>query len=221
MKKIIILSLLLAVGFTSCKKNYGDPSVTVTVSYPTITMTGAQYYSIAVNGPLPSIAATAYDSFYNENCAVILDLSTLDNTTPGLYAVTASAANKYGFVGYKTVYVGVTNEPASLDISGVYIRNATPGRVANVTKLATGMFMTDNVGGVDITVPSTGASVPAVFVVTSDSTIDFGSQLTNAGTLTASSESLLLVAGGGTGTTLAYALSLSGFGTQVRTFIKQ
>ena len=211
----------MAVGFASCKKTPNDPSITVTVSYPTITVSGAQYYSIPVNGTLPSISATAYDSFYNESCAVVLDLSTLDATTPGLYAVTASAANKYGFVGYKTVYVGVTNEPASLDISGTYIRLATAGRVANVTKVATGMFQTDNVGGVDITNPGTGASVTAVFVVTSDTTIDFGSQLTSAGTLTANSETLTLVAGGGSGTTLAYALSLSGFGTQVRTFIKQ
>ncbi len=221
MKKIIILSLLMAVGFSSCKKDYGDPSITVTVSYPTITLTGAQYYSIPVNGSLPTIAATAYDSFYHESCSVLLDLSTLDATTAGLYAVTASAKNKYGFIGYKTVYVGVTNEPASLDISGAYIRLATAGRVANVSKLATGMFMTDNVGGVDITNPATGAVVSAVFVVTSDTTLDFGSQLTSAGTLTASSETLMLVGGGGSGTTLNYAIALSGFGTQVRTFVKQ
>ncbi len=221
MKKIIIFSLLMSVGFASCKKDPGNPSLTVTVSYPTITLTGAQYYSIAVGGNLPSIAATAYDSFYRESDAVVMDLSSLDASTPGLYAVTASATNKYGFVGNKTVYVGVTNEPSTFDISGTYIRLATAGCVAHVTKVATGMFLTDNVGGVDITVPSTGAAVPAVFVVTSDSTIDFGTQLTNAGTLSASSESLTLVAGGGTGTTLAYAISLSGFGTSVRTFVKQ
>jgi hypothetical protein len=220
MKKVIILSLLLAVGFNSCKKDYGDPSMTVTVAYPTITLTGAQYYSITVNGALPTIAATAYDSFYNENCAVILDLSTLDATTPGLYAVTASAANKYGFVSHKTVYVGVTNEPASFDISGTYVRGGVPTKVAFVSKVATGMFLTSNVGG-DDTVTQATSIVPAVFVVTSDTTLDFGTQLTNAGTLTASSESLMLVGGGAAGTTLNYAISLTGFGTSVRTFVKQ
>ncbi len=220
MKKIIILSLLMAVGFASCKKTPNDPSVTVTVAYPTITVTGAQYYSIPVNGTLPSISATAYDSFYNESVPVILDLSTLDATTPGLYAVTASAANKYGFVSNKTVYVGVTNEPASLDISGTYVRSGVATKVAYITKVATGMFLTSNVGGVD-TVTQAASIVPAVFVVTSDSTIDFGTQLTNAGTLTASSESLMLVGSGASGTTLNYAISLSGFGTSVRTFVKQ
>ncbi len=220
MKKILIFTGFLAVIAASCKKTPSDPSITVTVAYPTITVTGAQYYSIPVNGTLPTISATAYDSFYNESVPVILDLSTLDATTPGLYAVTASAANKYGFVSNKTVYVGVTNEPASLDISGTYVRSGVATKVAYITKVATGMFLTSNVGGVD-TVTQATSIVPAVFVVTSDSTIDFGSQLTNAGTLTANSESLMLVGSGAAGTTLNYALSLSGFGTQVRTFVKQ
>ena len=216
MKKIIIFSLLLLVAAASCKKNPGDPSNAYAVSYPTITLTGAQYYSIAVNGALPTITATAYDSIYHEVCTVLLDLSTLDNTTPGLYAVTASAKNKYGMVSNKTVYVGVTSEPSTLDISGTYLRLATATRVANITKVATGMFQTDNVGGVDI-VTQAGSVVSAVFVVTSDTTIDFGSQLTSAGTLTASSETLSLA----TPVTLNYAINLSGFGTSVRTFVKQ
>ncbi len=220
MKKILIFSVLLAVLAISCKKQPADPSITVTVSYPTITFTGAQYYSIAVNGSLPSVAATAYDSFYHESCTVLLDASTLDNTTPGLYAVTASAKNKYGYKTYATVYVGVTNEPATLDISGIYYRLANPNRVANITKVANGMFMTDNIGGVDITT-TPGSVVSAVFVVTSDTTIDFGSQMTSAGTLTASQESLALVGTGASGTTLNYAIALTGFGTAVRTFVKQ
>ncbi len=216
MKRILILSVLLVVFAASCKKDQGDPSTPHTVSYPTITLTGAQYYSIAVNGALPTITATAYDTFYSEVCPVLLDLSTLDNTTPGLYAVTASSKNKYGMTSYKTVYVGVTSEPSTLDISGVYWRLATSTRVANISKVATGMFLTDNVGGVDI-VSQAGSVVSAVFVVTSDTTLDFGSQLTSAGTLTASSETLSLP----TPTTLNYAINLSGFGTSVRTFVKQ
>ena len=216
MKRILILSVLLVVFAASCKKDQGDPSTTHTVSYPTITLTGAQYYSIAVNGALPTITATAYDTFYSEVCPVLLDLSTLDNTTPGLYAVTASSKNKYGMTSYKTVYVGVTNEPSTLDISGVYWRLATSTCVANISKVATGMFLTDNVGGVEIGTQA-GSVVSAVFVVTSDTTLDFGSQLTSAGTLTASSETLSLPPP----TTLNYALNLSGFGTSVSTFVKQ
>ena len=147
----------------------------------------------------------------------MIDQSSLDNTTPGLYAVTLSAKNKYGFIGYKSVYIGVTNESSALDLSGTYIRNATANDVAYVTKVATGMFMTSNVGGDNI-VTQASSVIPAVFVVTTDSTLDFGSQLTSVGTLTAGQETLTLSPGD---TTLNYALSLTGFGTQLRTFVKQ
>ena len=218
MKKLILLSVFGTLAIFSCKKKANDPSTLVTPSFPTITLTGSQFYSIQVGGTLPSISATAYDSFYNETDNVLIDQSTLDNTTPGLYQVSLSATNKYGFIGYNAVYIGVTSASASLNLAGSYIRLATPGRVAHVTKLGTGLFMTDNVGGVDITDPTTGAAIPAVFVVTSDSTIDFGSQMTAAGTLTASQQGLTLVPGD---TTLSYALALTGFGTQLRTFVKQ
>ena len=228
MKKILIFSLLVSVLASSCKKDPGDPSITVTAYTTVITVSGDQYYSIPVGGNLPSVTATAYDTFYDAGrhhpLAVVQDASSLDNTTPGLYTITLSASNQYGFVTHKSVYVAVTNESAALDISGTYIRTvspANPNRVAHITKLATGMFMTDNVGGVDVTDPTTGAKVSAVFVAIDDATIDFGSQLTDAGPLTASSTSMSLVGTGAAGTTVAYALNLSGFGTSVRTFVKQ
>lgn len=217
MKKILFCVAALTLMVTSCKKKTSDPSITVTVSYPTIIATGNPYYSINIGDPLPSISATAYDSFYNEVCTVVTDASTLDNTTPGLYAVSLSAKNKYGFISYSSVFVAVTNVSDLLNLSGAYQRLATPTRTAYVTKLARGIFMTSNVGGVD-TVSQATSIVPAVFAVTSDTTIDFGSQLTSAGTLTASQESLTLTPGD---TTLNYALSLSGFGTSLRTFVKQ
>jgi hypothetical protein len=119
---------------------------------------------------------------------------------------------------YASVYIGVTSADPALDLSGTYIRLSTPGRVANVSKLGTGLFMTDNVGGVDVTDPTTGAQISAVFVVTSDTTLDFGTQLTSGGSLTGSQQTLTLNPGD---TTLNYAIALSGFGTQVRTFVKQ
>ena len=214
MKKILILSVLSALVFVGCKKKDKISSQTVTASFPTVTISGSPYYSIPVGGALPTITATAYDSFYQENDATLIDLSTLNNNVPGLYAVTVSAKNRYGFIGYASAYIAVTNIPSTLDLSGFYLRGANP---AFVTKLATGLFMTSNVGG-DDTATQASSVIPAVFAVTSDSTIDFGSQLTSAGTLTASQETLSLAVGD---TTLNYALSLTGFGTQVRTFVKQ
>jgi len=217
MKKLFILSLIAAVGFTSCKKKENTVSELHTYSTPLITIAGDQYYSINTGGTLPTISATAYDTFYDETCPVIMDASSLDNSTPGLYAVTLSAKNKYGMKATKSVYVAVTDVASSIDLTGWYQRNATPGRSAHITKLANGMFMTTNVGGVDTTDATTGVPVTAVFAVTSLTTIDFGTQETDAGTLTASQETLSLTVP----YTIAYSINLSGFGTQVRTFVKQ
>lgn len=221
MKKIAILSVIAAFAFAGCRKKDGTVSQTVTVSYPIITITGSQYVSIKVGGSFTPPAATAYDTFYKEHPTVVTNLGTLDNTTPGLYTVVYSAKNHYGFVGTTNVYVAVTNVSDSLDLSGWYLRSVTPAnpnRAAHVTKLARGLFMTSNVGGVDTSNPSTGAVISAAFAVLSPTDIDFGTQLTSGGTLSVLSESLSLAPAD---TTIAYALNLAGFGTQTRTFVKQ
>ncbi len=222
MKKLLILSVLAVVAFAACKKKDAPVSSLYTYSTPTITVSGAQYYSIPVGGALPNITATAYDSFYHESYAVIVDQSKLDNTKPGLYAATASSRNKYGMQGTKSVFVAVTDVSDAIDISGTYIRNATPGRIAHVTKLATGMFMTDNVGGVDVTDPTTGASISAVFAVTSLTTIDFGSQVTSSGAVLTASDASVPTLNLAPPVTYSYSINLDGFSnSSVRTFVKQ
>ena len=215
MKKLIVLSIFAGLAIAGCKKNDAVPTTGVfTVSYPTITVVGNPYYSIKVNDPLPTITATAYDSFYQVSTPVILNTSSLDNTKPGLYTVDMTSKNKYGMTSYASVFVAVTNVSDSLDISGSYLRGTNP---ATVTKLARGMFLTSNVGG-DNLVTQASSVIPAVFAVTSDSTLDFGTQLTSAGTLTVNSATLSLIPAD---TTMSYSVILTGFGTQIRTFVKQ
>ncbi len=216
MKKILILSLVAALVYAGCKKPENTVSIIHTYSTPIITINGSIYYSIKPGGTMPTISATAVDTFYHTNCPVVVDQSTLDVNTPGLYNVVLSAKNQYGMKGTKSVFVAVTNISDSLNLSGWYTRLATPSRSTYVSKLARGMFMTSNVGGVD-TVTQASSIVSAVFAVTSPADIDFGSQLTSAGTLTTSQNGLAMVPAD---TTISYAMALSGFGTQVRTFTK-
>lgn len=211
MKKTIIISLIVALAIGGCKKKEGNVSQLVTASTPTVTLTGPSIYDIAVGGTLPTISATAYDSFYQESIPVKIDQSTLDNTTPGLYTVNVTATNQYGYVGSAPVLVAVQNRPAAEDISGQYLRAAT-GFISNVTKIGTGLYLTDNAGG------TAALPVAAYFVITSDSTIDFGTQPTSDGTLSAEDATISFAPGD---TTLAYALNASGFATSVRTFVKQ
>lgn len=226
MKKLLILSILAVGVIAGCKKKDSLVSQVVTVSYPTVTITSGQYFSFPVGGgPLPSansITATAYDSFYRQSLPVVVDASTLTNLSPGLYIATVSAKNKYGFVGYNYVYVAITNVSDTMDLSGLYWRAGVPGgndsaNPANVYKLARGLYMTDNVGGVD-TGTQKASVIPAVFAVTSLSTLDFGTQMTKEGILTASPASLNMIVAD---TTLDYAINLSGFGSQLRTFVKK
>jgi len=211
MKKLSIILFFATLCIAACKKD-SKVSQVVTASYPTVMVSGPQYYSINTGGTLPTITGTAYDSFYKESDPVTIDNSTLDNSTPGLYIVQAKAKNKYGYIGTANIYVAVTNVPTTQDISGTYKRDVN-GFVVNVTKVANGLYYTDNVGG-------TGALVvPAYFAVLNDTTIDFGTQPTSGGTLTVSNPKLSLVPGD---TTYQYKLNLSGFSPDaVRNFIKQ
>jgi len=215
MKKIIILSLAAVIAVAGCKKQHTTISNVVTASYPKVTITGSPYVSIPVGGTFNPPSATAYDSFYRETLSVVKNLGSLDNTTPGLYVIQYTAKNTYGFVGSSYVYVAVTNVSDTIDLSGLYYRGANP---AWITKLGKGLFITSNVGG-DDSITQASSVIPAVFALTTDSTLDFGSQPTSAGTLTASQGQFTYSPPHGD-TTISYAISLSGFGTQVRSFVR-
>ncbi|MFI5196125.1 MAG: hypothetical protein ACHQD8_03480 [Chitinophagales bacterium] len=226
MKKILIVSVLAALAYTGCKKKESTVSRVVTASTPQVTITGPQYVSLHIGDNLPTFTAVAYDTFYRDSLPVVFNQAGFDNTTPGLYVISASAKNKYGYIGTAQVYVAVTEISDTLNLSGWYLRLATPGRVAFVTKKARGLFVTSNVGGVDTSDPTTGPIVRAVFAVTSPTYLTFGSQQVLDGgvltPLTSNSESLVMApTPPPPDTTLNYAIKESSFGSQVRTFVKQ
>lgn len=177
MKKYLVIPFLALMAFSACKKKENTVSTLVTYSTPTIVVTGSQYYSIHVGGSLPTVSASSYDSFYQESYPVVVDQSTLDNTKPGLYVVNITAKNKYGMKSSKGIYVAVTDVDPTLNLAGDYIRlsNLQP---VTVTRLAQGLYMIDNVGGV---IPPSSAIVPAIFVQVDDSTMSFPAQNTDAG----------------------------------------
>ncbi|PZF73011.1 hypothetical protein [Taibaiella soli] len=210
MKRIALFLVLAGVAFAGCKKT-ADVSKEVTVSYPVVTITGSPFYSIPVGGTVPSATATAYDSTLQESYPVDFDLASVDNNTPGLYVVTATAKNKNGYTGTNVVYIAVTNVPASTDLSGTYIRSAN-GAVVHVTKILTGLYSTDDVGGAP-TLP-----VLAYFAHLDDVTIVVPPQPTSVGTLSCDNASLHMAAGD---TSFSYVVVNGNFGTALRTFVKQ
>jgi hypothetical protein len=217
MRNIIIAVALVVIVFASCKKNQNTVSTEVTYSVPTIQFAGGNiFFSIPVNGALPVVSATAYDSFYQEHDSVIVDQSTLDNTTPGLYIVTASAKNRYGMIAYASVYVAVTNIPSAINLAGGYTR-VSNGDSVLVMRLANGLYETNNVGGVLYSAANAGFIIPAFFVQTDDTTIILPSQTTPLGALYGSMAACNLSPAD---TTFQYVVNNSSFGTSLRIFLK-
>ena len=216
MKKLLVIPFLAVMLFTACKKKDGTVSQLVTYSTPTVTITGAQYYSIPVNGALPTISATAYDSFYKTAYPVVIDKSTLDNTTPGLYVVYATAKNKYGMVGSVGVYVAVTDISSAIHLEGAYKR-VSNGIDVNLTRRANGLYETDNSGGVN---PATSAAyvINTLFVQVDDTTMSFPTQMTTQGAVYGTNTRIDMIPAD---TTYRYSLNNSAYSTTQRVFLKQ
>lgn len=215
MKSIkILLSLIAVATFAamSCRKLPDNVSTVEVASYPTITISGSQFYSIPVNGALPNISATAYDSVIKESYLVTLDASGIDVTTPGLYVVAIQAKNKFGYIGSKNVAVAVTDIADTWNLSGEY-RRTSNNALVNLTKVANGLYEVDNVGGAPT------FAVLGYFIQINDSTIDFPLQPTDlAGQVDCINETLTI---SGSDTSYAWNVVNPNFGPAFRTFEKQ
>jgi len=172
MKKILLFALLSVFVIASCKKKEPNPSTVVTASYPKITFS-QQYYSVPVGSVRPLVQATAYDSFYKQSLRIITIDSSINTFVPGFYTGTIYAQNQYGFVTYANYYVAVTNVSDIQDLSGHW-KQFTPNDSfsTNIVKLATGLYSTSNVDGVNVFTNPTGV-VSDYFVAIDASDIIF------------------------------------------------
>jgi hypothetical protein len=177
MKKFLLAAVVASLALSSCIQRDKRYSLVVPISYPTITFTGPQLFSIPTGGSLPAVSATAYDSLIGESYTVSLaGTDALDNTTPGLYIIQAQATNRYGFVSQENVYVAVTDIPTEADLSGQYLRTGTSA-IADVTEEANGLYSSDNLFG------STSLFVTFFFVQVDDTTLIIPDQPTEIGDL--------------------------------------
>jgi hypothetical protein len=222
MKKVLILSFAaLAITLGACKKKNTTENVsvkTVAPHYPTITLTGDQYYSINTGGTAPAISATAYDSVTNEVCEVVQVAAGLNSSKPGLYPVAMTARNTDGFFSSVNAFVAVTDVPESSDITGNYRRTAGQQGIAEVTKVKRGLYYTNNMFGVDPAIaPQNMAGF--YFVHIDDSTIDIPVQNTDFGQIDVSNVSFVQTPGGDTFYT--YSLNANLFNPILRKFVKE
>lgn len=189
MKKILLFALVSLVVVSSCRRKENNVSLDVTVSYPQFHYPNGKYFSIKVGYPLPAVTAiaTAYDTFYKQACPVVVNFNAysnkqtgytttgVDNKTPGLYTASISSKNQFGFTNYDIIYVGVTNIPDTMNLSGLWYDTTGTyplNRIDTVTKVATGMFTASNIYGADVV--SDAADVySGLFLVLDPNTIVF------------------------------------------------
>jgi hypothetical protein len=212
MKKLLAISAFAALAMASCKKKETTISELRQYSKPTIVLSEGRYYSIPVGGILPTIKATAYDSFYHEDATVLLDQSKLDNTVPGIYTVIVTAKNTLGMAATDTLWVAVTNIPSTIDLSGKYLRVETDDTMM-VTRLANGFYHTSDAAGNGPA--DTTFVIPAVFVQTSNTGLVMPVQNSKFGTFYGTNGFINM---GASDTTFEYTLRNNAFAPVQRVF---
>lgn len=203
MKKFIpLFIIILGLAFSSCEKDeirntdtkVGISDVTV---YPVLTMAGDPFVSVVKGGTYTDAGATAKEGTATIN---VTTTGSVNTSQPGLYVITYSATNKDGFAASvsRTVVVIPSNESPGVNLAGKY-DYVNGGYTSTVTKVAEGVYTTDNSW-------SAATIIPLVFVSVDGLTISVPNQSTGFGPVF------------GTGTynpatkRLVYTLSIPNFG---------
>jgi hypothetical protein len=214
---VLALSGALLFAASSCRKETtAGVSKVVTVSYPKITLNGDPAISIPVGGSVADPGAKVFDDVTNTTTDIMASSNNINANTPGLYFLIYTATNANGFESSVVRPVAVTDISPSVDMTGTYARTSN-GIEAHVTKVGTGLFLNDNVGGVP---PPSPAVLPVYMVLVNDSTLLVPEQPVpnNYGTLSAKDATVSLVPGD---SSYSYIVLNPGFGTARRTFVKQ
>jgi hypothetical protein len=212
MKKILFCLMTLAAGMLSCKKETVVSKV-VRISYPTITLHGNAVISTGIGtGSYTDPGATGYDDVAGVSKELTPVSNNVDLTKPGFYNVTYSMTNANGYITTAIRLVLVTSVNAAIDWSGTYKR-VSNGQHVTITKKATGLYTTDNIGGVS---GNPAFLFPVYIGQTTDTSIQVPPQLNPfGGNVFCTNETFSLTAAD---TTFSYVVMGSNFGTAVRVF---
>lgn len=207
MKKIILGLIVLTTTVTSCKKTM---NVSKVATIPTIVLNGEPAITVPVGGSYSDAGATFTDEDGSVN-VISPTTNPLDLNTPGFYTLRYEKHTTSGYNASALRVVLVTNVSSALDYSGVYVRSSN-GQPMNVKKIGTGLYVTDNVGGV---AGNSAFIFDTYFGQTDNSTIVVPEQDTPLGELHCDSPSLTVSA---TDTIIKWIVINPSYGTAVRTF---
>ncbi len=215
--KYIIVFFSLSV-FTGCAKEEDIITTDTQVGhsritfFPVLTLKGEEYMAVPRGGTYTEPGATATEGGTSITTSVSGSVNT---ATTGVYTLTYTATNKDGFsvTDTRTVAVYSTDaDAAANDLSGNYLRAAT-GVTANWTKLAPGVYLITNPGGA-----ATGNGLKVIAFNPTGFTVTIPSQTSSDGNTSGTSNFTYT-----NGNPPSYSLVFlnPGYGTGVRTFVKQ
>lgn len=207
----ISISMLLAGSliFISCEKDdTASVSKEVKVSYPEITLNGAEIVVVPVGGNYTDAGAKLKDDISGKITDIQPASGTVNTAQAGLYVLNFTAANENGFETTAARIVAVTNVTGTPNRAGVYLRSAT-GITATITKIADGVYKVKNPGGAGI-----GTNTVVYFVETSPGTFVCPTQPTDFGQMSVTE--IVFTATGAT-----WKVLNASYGTGTRTFIKE
>lgn len=218
MRKIFLISFIAAAVLSSCNKD--SEGVSTITTYPTVELKGDVASTILVNGTYTESGVIALEGAKDISSSVKIE-GTVNTTKAGVYTIKYTATNKDGFTASARRYVGViTPAAAAMDISGTYRRNAGAKGFAVVAKTSyAGLYTNNNPGGAtsDGTVTGTSVNNIIIYVFHTDATvISAPSQDSKVGEFACT---------GGVyddvNKLYKWVCVNAGYGTAVRTFIKQ
>lgn len=207
---------MLAILSVACNKddihNTEDKvGISRVTRFPVLTLNGDRYMTIEAGGSFtdPGITATegGADIPYTTEGSV-------NTGEVGVYDITYTAVNKDGFPASLTRTVVVYSTDASAagnDLSGTYVR--TLNGVASIwTKIAPGVYTVENPGG------APGVSLTVIVFNQTGTTIHMPEQTIGDGSTMSSAQE---VYSAGPPPTYTWQILNPGYGTGLRTFVKQ
>jgi hypothetical protein len=206
--KYIAITVLTGLLF-ACEPDKVTEGISDITYYPIITLKGEQWNQVALGTKFVDPGAESKENGEVINTQVT---GTVDETKAGVYTIQYDAVNKDGYASTEYRYVGVIDPAvAGTDISGAYKRNAGEMGISNVTKVEGNLYHTDNIGGV--ATPNAGLGVYFYHYAKGKLGVPF--QLTPGNSFEAANAAIV------EGTQYSWAVINPGYGTAVRTFIKQ
>jgi hypothetical protein len=201
--------IVLISGLWSCEPNLETEGISRVTYYPTILLKGERWNQIPVGGTFTDPGVTALEGDTPLTTTVT---GSVDTNVPGVYTIQYDAVNRDGYSASEYRYVGVVAPSVgSVDISGSYQRNAGARGISTVTRISGNLYYANNVGGVAVPDPSLGV----YFYHFDTGKIGVPFQRTPGNAFACINASII------EGVSYSWVVINSGYGTALRTFVKQ